>query len=98
MFASEDALRSKPPHSNTGAIGTNGLNTLIDWVSFTLKEPLESVFAMLKVPVNEFVEMKRGLNGYLGHVKRGAISVLYNGQCDNMGVHVMMTGMGRSEE
>lgn len=97
MFASEDALRSMPPNSNTGAIGTNGLNTLIDWVSFTLKEPLESVFQLLKIPGSEFVKMKRGLNGYLGHVKRGSISVLYDGQCDNMGVHVMMTGMGCRE-
>ena len=51
MFASEDALNSMPRIVTRGQLVLNGLNTLIDWVSFTLKEPLESVFQVLKSTV-----------------------------------------------
>ena len=97
FFVVEEVRKSMPPNSNTGARGTEGLKALIDWVSFTVNIPLESIYSLLKLPVDDFVEMKRGLNGYLGHLKRGSISVLFNGQVEGMGVHVFMTGEGCRE-
>jgi phage replication initiation protein len=70
---------------------------LIDWVSFTVKVPLENIYSLLKLPAEDFVEMKRGLNGYLGHLRRGSITILYNGQVEGMGVHVFMSGEGCRE-
>lgn len=97
FFIGEGAGECMPPNSNTGALFTNGLTSLIDWVSFTVKVPLENIYSLLKLPAEDFVEMKRGLNGYLGHLKRGSISILFNGQVEGMGVHVFMTGEGCRE-
>ena len=87
FFVGGDDGKSMPPNSNTGARNTEGLEALIDWVSFTVDIPLESIYSLLKLSSDDFVEMKRGLNGYLGHLKRGSISVLFNGQVEGMGVH-----------
>jgi len=99
VVSGESDLRqeSMPPNSNTGAKGTIGLTALIDWVSVTVPVELDRVYSLLRLPSDEFVQMKRGLNGYLGHLKRGNITILYNGQVEGMGIHVFMTGEGCRE-
>lgn len=97
FFVGGEVELSMPPNSNTGALSTSGLSALIDWVSFTVLVPLESIYSLLRLPADDFVEMRRGLNGYLGHLKRGSISILFNGQVEGMGVHVFMSGAGCRE-
>jgi phage replication initiation protein len=94
VYSSTDNSRLAPPSSNTGAENTNGIEALIDWVAFTLPtNEVKSVFSVLGIPPDEFVQMPRGANGYLNHVRCGDIAILSNGTA-NMGCHVFLSGQG----
>jgi phage replication initiation protein len=94
----------KPPNSSTGAINTESLVSLLDWVAFTLpnrertdkdpsKSDLERVCEIIGIPLNEFVQMSHGKMGYRSQIRCGNIFILSNGT-PQMGCHIIMTGQG----
>ncbi|HYK74652.1 MAG TPA: hypothetical protein VEV44_16275, partial [Pseudoneobacillus sp.] len=86
-----------PPASNTGALNTeeSGLRSLVDWVSFTLKNvtDVRDVVDILGLDFNSFRECPNGDKGYMEQIRFGDISILYNGR-EDMGIHVNISGQG----
>jgi phage replication initiation protein len=86
-----------PPNSNRGVENTNqsGLRSLVDWVQVTFLhvKNLREVLEIIGMEDAEFADMENGLFGYRGQLRRGNISVLYDGQ-PGTGIHLLMTGSG----
>jgi len=84
----------QPPSNNMGAVNTEGLKALLDWVSFTIPEnDVQIVTELLRISLSDFVQMPSGAMGYRSRLKCGNISILSNGS-PGMGCHVVMTGQG----
>jgi phage replication initiation protein len=108
-----DSKQLVPPATNRGVQNTysNVLRSLVDWVSVTYPHeggapikieelPLytaHKVIESLGYEIYEFKEMKNGINGYKRQLRRGHISILYDGHDSDMGVHVIMSGQGCRE-
>lgn len=75
-----------------------GLEAIIDWLEFTIKEKEVSyiITQILEMNVEDFTELERGRYGYLKMLQNGNISVLYEGR-EGMGVHVSLSGKGCRE-
>jgi phage replication initiation protein len=73
------------------------LRALIDWVAFTFKTiDLMSVYEILGIRQDEFVDMPNGLYGYRKQKRCGNIKILFDGLPDQ-GIHIEMTGQGCRE-
>jgi phage replication initiation protein len=102
-----------PPTSNRGVQNTSlcPLTALVDWVSVTFplvggyngkiedlgRFSAEKVVSYLGLKMSDFKQMETGINGYKKQLKRGHISVLYDGNGVDMGVHLIMSGQGCRE-
>lgn len=73
----------------------NGLSVCVDWIAFTIDKisNIESIVNMLGYPVNDFVALPSGANGYKKQIlsSSGGLRVMYDGN-EGMGVHVVVPG------
>lgn len=76
---------------------------LIDWLTFTTrKENLLSVFNIIGIPFDNFIDLHKGFNGYKSALYFEGISICYdgsswidnNGVIHDMGIMVNMSGKG----
>ena len=76
----------------------SGLQVIIDWFQFTIKElKVEDVIIdVLYMNLDDFVEVEKGNLGYKKQKICGNIRILYDGT-ENMGIHVIITGKGCRE-
>ena len=73
---------------------SNGLQILIDWISFTVTNSsysADDVIDFMGFSPALFVEMPTGSNGYCRRKQYETISVLYDGR-EDMGIHVNISG------
>lgn len=71
----------------------NGLRLSIDWIRFTVTEPMTviQVIEFMGFSVGLFRDMPKGADGYRSQKKYDNISVLYDGK-EDMGIHVNIAG------
>ena len=105
--------RREPPITNRGVISTqkgfyiameNKENRIIfDWLTFTSKvDTLESIFDLLGLKSDDFIECEKGWNGYKKRLTYENISICYDGSkffdksgvMHDMGICVNMSGKG----
>lgn len=83
-----------PPSSNTGVVNTQMVG-LIDWLAFTVPN-LPTAIKILGINETDFIELPRGMNGYLKQKMCGHIRIMYEGSA-NMGCHVEFSGQACRE-
>lgn len=87
-----------PPISNTGAERTKEepVRALVDWVRVTFfdVEPLQVVRDILRMKATDFENIDKGRYRYKKTLRRGNISIYYEGIEEGMGVLLDMSGEG----
>lgn len=74
---------------------SNGLRVCLDWLAFTIQDASEALEAVefLGFESAEFVDMPRGMHGYLSRIRHHslAVDILSKGR-EDMGVHIVIAG------